>query len=193
MKLKMNSGIYAGLGNPGTVIFRIDGYDASGTPVPNSSDTLTLYIDNDGATGGIDEIALGTVVPGECALFELTSASAPLTLTFDADQPNGHLQKYQVKVWRGSNTAVPVTGTLPLVKSYETAMGASYRGTLDVPGNTLGSLIVDVTPTGTWLPSDKNFCAFAFELWTTRRATDGRYKASARRKYIELVGLSYSP
>jgi hypothetical protein len=116
-------------------------------------------------------------------------------VTFAADQPNGHLQKYHLKVWRGSNTAVSVIGTDPLEKSYETALGASFRGTLDVSSSVLGSLITDVTPTGstpTWLPSDKNFCAFAFELWTTRRAIDGRSEAKAQRKHVELIGISFS-
>ena len=87
-----------------------------------------------------------------------------------------------------------VSGTKPLVKSYETSMGASFRGTLDVPGNTLGSLESEVTPdSGAWLPAGKDFCAFAFELWTTRRATDGRDPAYGKRQHIELIGINYTP
>ena len=196
LKLKMNSHIYAAAGNPGTLQFRIEGYAANGDLVSGAVDNLTLYIDNTPADGAIESISLGGSSPGECGLFDLPSANAALTVAFNADQPYGHLQNYNIKVWRGSSDSVDVTGTAPLSKSYETAMGASFRGTLDIPGNTLGSLEADVTPTpaeGGWLPPGKTFCAFAFELWTTRRVTNGRNKATGRRQHIELIGITHTP
>jgi len=196
LKLKMNSLIYAQANNPGTLQFRIEGYDSAGDPVPDALDNLVLYIDNGPADGAIESISLGGFAPGECGLFDLSTPTAALTVRFNADQPGGHLQKYEVKVWRGSSYSLNVTGTVPLLKSYETSMGASFRGTLNIPGNTLGTLETNVVPTpaeGGWLPPGKTFCAFAFELWTTRRATNGRSKATARREHIELIGITHSP
>jgi hypothetical protein len=195
LKLKMNSAIYAPATNPGTLQFRIEGYDSAGNPVSGAQDNLILYIDNSPADGAIESISLGGFAPGECGLFDLPTPDAALTLKFNADQPAGHLQKYEVKVWRGSSHSMDLTGTAPLLKSYETSMGASFRGTIDVPGNTLGTLEANVAPTtaeGDWLPPGKTFCAFAFELWTTRRATNGRSKASARRQHIELIGITHN-
>ena len=71
--------------------------------------------------------------------------------------------------------------------------GASFRGTLDVPVNILDSLESNVTQSGYWLPSGKNFYTFAFELWTTRRTTNGRHKGGENRQHIELIEISCSP
>ncbi len=192
LKLMMQSGLYAGVGAAGTVHVRIDGYDKNGQPVAGSTDSLILFIDNDPAPGDIDSISLGGSSPGECALFELPAGqpSALLTVRFRADQPNGHLQRYRLAVFRGSNQAVTVSGSEPLDLAYTPAMGASFRGTADVPTSSLGWLVSDVTPAGGWLPPGKDFCGFAFELWTTRRATDGRDRAHALRQHIELIGIS---
>jgi hypothetical protein len=192
LKLIMQSALYAGVGAAGTVQFRIDGYDENGQPVPGSDDSLALYIDNDPAPGDIDSISLGSFSPGECALFELPAGQprAALTVKFRAHQPNGHLQQYKLQVFRGSNNLQTVTGSQPIDLSYSPAMGASFRGTADVPASALGWLVADVTPVADWLPTGKDFCAFAFELWTTRRATDGRDRAHARRQHIELIGIS---
>jgi hypothetical protein len=192
LKLAMQSALYCGVGAAGTVEFRIDGYDKNGQPVPGSTDSLVLFIDNDPATGDIESISLGSFSPGECALFELPTgqARAALTVTFRADQPNGHLQRYQLSVIRGSNNVQAVTGSKPIDLSYTPVMGASFRGTPDVPTSALGWLVADITPVNDWLPPTKNFCAFAFELWTTRRATDGRDRAHAQRQHIELIGIS---
>lgn len=195
LKLKMQSSLYAGVGNPGAVQFRIDGYDATGQPVAGATDDLTLYIDNDPAIGDIESISQGSFSPGECALFELPSGmpKAPLTVKFRADQPNGHLQRYRLRVFRGSNANVAVMGSEPIDKSYASSMGASFRGTVDVPTSSLGWLESDVTPLDNWLPAGKAFCAFAFELLTRRRATNGRSMAAERRQHIELIGIGSAP
>lgn len=191
LKLKMNSHLYGPAGNAGTVHFRIEGYDSAGDRV--AVDDLILYIDNTLAEGAIESISLGAITPGECGLFELASSNAALTVKFNADQANGHLQDYKLQVFRGSNTAVSVTGTAALEAAY--ASGASFRGTLDVPGNTLGTLEADVTPAGgaDWLPTGKTFCAFAFELTTVRRATNGRTLPHRRRQHLELIGIAHTP
>jgi hypothetical protein len=192
LKLIMQSALYGAVGTAGTVHFRIDGYDENGQPVPGSADSLTLFIDNDPAPGDIESISLSSFSPGECAMFELPTGQprAALTVKFRADQPNGHLQRYLLKVFRGSNNAQAVTGSEPIDLSYTPAMGASFRGTADVPTSALGWLVADVTPVADWLPTGKDFCAFAFELWTTRRATNGRHRAHAQRQHIELIGIS---
>lgn len=118
---------------------------------------------------------------------------ASLTVKFREDRPNGHLQRYRLRVFRGPNTHDPVTGSQPIDKSYVSSMGASFRGTIDVPASLLGWFKSDVTPIGEWLLVGKSFCAFAFELWTIRRATKGRTKATERRQQLELIGTGSAP
>jgi hypothetical protein len=46
---------------------------------------------------------------------------------------------------------------------------------------------------GAWLPPDKNFCAFSFELSTRDRVTDSKSIPSTRLLWRELIGISYNP
>lgn len=203
-KVKLSSSVYADqlylTDHAGPVEFKIEGYDASGNKVAGAEDTITLYIDNRPVTGDIDTIALGAIAPGECGLFELPSANAALTIRFKADHPGGFTQRYYLDVRRGSNTAVAVSDTTtpvqPLDLVYnEATHGNFFFGTFngvapDSDNYVLAELQAD---SGAWLPSDKNFCAFAFELWGVRRATDGYHLNGAHRLDQELIGISFTP
>jgi hypothetical protein len=52
-----------------------------------------------------------------------------------------------------------------------------------------------LTPSGgaNWLPSDHNFCAFAFTLTANDRVTDGRDAYPQAVFWQDLIGISFTP
>ncbi|MCP4420967.1 MAG: hypothetical protein GY805_30520, partial [Chloroflexi bacterium] len=198
-KGQLHSATYAPNSNPGTVIFRIDGYkEVSGdlVKVIGADDTITLYIDNRLVEGDIASVSLGGSTPGECALFELTTPNDPIALRFKADHPGGFTQNYRVAVLRGSGTPVAVSDLTPpaqpLNVNYdEPTHGAAFFGTFNgVAPDGDNYVVAELQPDlGAWLPVGKPFCAFAFEVYATTRATNGYGKPGAKRLDIELVGI----
>ena len=198
-KGQLNSAIYAPNSNPGTVIFRIDGYkEVSGdlVKVTGADDTITLYIDNRLVEGDIASVSLGGSTPGECALFELTTPNDPISLRFKADHPGGFTQNYRVAVFRGSGTPVAVSDLTPPAQPLdvdydEPTHGAAFFGTFNgVAPDGDNYVVAELQPdSGAWLPADKPFCAFAFEVHATTRATNGYGLPGSRRLDIELVGI----
>src|SRR5207253_1092359 len=106
-KLILSSGIYRSFNEPGSVDFKIQGYDSTGNVVPGSNDTIRLYIDNRPAVGDIESITMGTTTLGDCALFNLTTPNAPLTVRYRVVDPEGFLQSWSLSVTRGNNVAIP--------------------------------------------------------------------------------------
>lgn len=202
-KAQLTSSIYAPNGNPGTVYFRIDGYKkVSGdlVKVAGADDTIKLYIDNRLVEGDIASVSMGGVAPGECALFELPTAAEPITLRFRADHPGGFALKYWVKVYRGSGTDMAVSDLTPpfqpLSLAYdETLHGSAFFGTFNaVAPDGANYVEAELQPdAGAWLPTGKSFCAFAFEIHATTRATNGYGLPGSRRLDLELVGIQLPP
>jgi hypothetical protein len=203
-KIQLSSAIYEnafyGPGDsPRTVEFKIEGYNAAGDKVAGAEDTISLYIDNRPITGDISGVAMGATAPGECALFELTSANAALTVRFKVDHAGGFVKEYHLDVIRGSNTSVPVSDTTapvqPLSLSYsEPTHGNYFFGTLNgVAPDADRYVVAELQPTGgAWLPAGKNFCAFAFKLYATPRTTNGYGLTPGGYLDFELVGISYT-
>lgn len=198
-KAQLNSAIYAPNSNPGTVIFRIDGYkevDGQLVKVVGADDTINLFIDNRLVAGDIASVSLDGSTPGECALFELPSPNAPITLRFKADHPGGFVQNYHVEVYRGSGTAVLVSDLTPpaqpLDVDYNEAIhGNTFFGTFNgIAPDGDNYVVAELQPdAGAWLPAGKPFCAFAFEVYASTRATNGYGLPGARRLDLELVGI----
>ncbi|MCB9006893.1 MAG: hypothetical protein H6656_05940 [Ardenticatenaceae bacterium] len=201
-KAQLNSAIYAPNSNPGTVIFRIDGYkEVSGqlVKVTGADDTITLYIDNRLVEGDIASLSLGSTPPGDCALFELPSDNAPITMRFKADHPSGFALNYHVAVYRGAGHSVAVSDLTapiqPLNVDYdEPTHGSAFFGTFngvapDGDNYVVAELQAD---SGSWLEGNP-FCAFAFELYASTRATDGYGLPGSRRLDLELVGIQAPP
>ncbi|MFZ1395250.1 MAG: hypothetical protein WAS33_00030 [Candidatus Promineifilaceae bacterium] len=198
-KAQLTSGIYAPNSDPGTVYFRLDGYkEVSGelVKVTGADDSITLYIDNRRIEGDIASVSLGGNAPGECALFELPTPDAPITLRFRADHPGGFAQAYSVQVYRGSGTPVPVSDLTPpaqpLSLSYdEPTHGNAFFGTFNaVAPDGANYVEAQLQPDGgAWLPEGKPFCAFAFEIHGSTRATNGYGLAGGGRLDLELVGI----
>lgn len=202
-KAILTSHLYATLLYPeaaGSVDFWIEGYNALGNKVAGADDQIRLFVDNRPVFGAIDTIALGGTAPGECGLFDLPSANAPLTMRFKIDHPGGFLQAYSVSVLRGSATPVPVTDLTPplqpLSLSYsEPVHGNFFFGTFNGVGpDGDGFVVAELQPAaGAWLPAGKNFCAFAFEIHAAPRTTDGYGTGGSARRDVELIGISFNP
>lgn len=194
-KLQINTALYQPVS--GAVEFRIEGYDSSGEPVPGGLDTIKLFIDNTWTDGDIDAISLGSVTPEECALFELPSAGAALTIRYRVVKPTGFMLSYALDVYRGSNTHVPthnMTTGNPVAGAYQAVAPYLYSGTLDETLDPSGYVEVPLEPTaGAWLPTGVNFCAFSFELTAVDRKTNGYGTPGGRTLWRELVGISLTP
>jgi hypothetical protein len=193
-KIILNSHIYASISNPGSVQFRVRGYDAAGSFVSGASDHITLFIDNRAVAGDVDDVSMGATSPGECALFDLPTTNEPLTMRFRAIHLGGFVHNYSVSVKRGSNTPVAVTGDIPLSMTYDqTVHGDSFQGTLHPSAGSPdadGYVEATLTPVGSWLPAGKSFCAFSFEVHGRTRSTNGFGLRAGGLLDKELVGIS---
>lgn len=196
-KIQLNTGVYIPAGTAGDLWVEIQGYDSSGEKVTGAIDTVHLYVDNHLSTGDIDSIKLGTQDPGECALFELSSAGDALTVRYRVTDPEGFMANYSLVVYRGSNTFVPTEDnatSAPVSYSYQSIAPFRFRGTLDQTIDPSGYVEIDMVPTsGSWLPEDKTFCAFDFELGVNDRLTDGYGVPAGRTLWRELIGISFNP
>ena len=204
-KVQLSSSYYENLlygpdENPRSVEFRIEGYNAAGDKVPGADDNIVLLVDNRAVTGDIDDVSMGAVSPGECALFELPSPNAPLTVRFKVNQSGGFVRSYSLSVIRGSNTGVPVSDTTlpaqPLSVTYsEPVHGDFFFGTLDAVGpDADGYVLAELqADAGAWLPADRNFCAFEFLISCSPRTTNGYGVFGGYDLDKELVGISYTP
>lgn len=204
-KMQLNSSfyenaLYGPTEAPRSVDFKIQGYDSTGNFVAGAEDTIRLFIDNRPVDGDVDTVSMGAVSPGECALFDLPTPDAVLTVRFKVNQPGGFVEKYSLDVVRGSNTTVPVSDTTapiqPLSLTYNEALyGNTFFGTLNaVAPDGDGYVLAELQPnSGSWLPTGHNFCAFEFSVSGTPRTTNGYGTFPGRILDRELIGISYAP
>jgi hypothetical protein len=207
LKLILSSGLYRPGDQPGSVDFKIEGYDTAGNRVAGTDDVLRLYIHNrtfilgrpNNSKGDIASITMGTTTLGDCALFELTDPHAALTVRYRAVDPEGFLEAWGLSVTRGNNVNVPVSvasGVTP--KSYTAAANpCNFRGTRDEATADVDDYVLTALQpsSGDWLPVGQNFCAFAFTLTANDRVTDGRAGGTYPQVVFwqDLIGLSYTP
>jgi hypothetical protein len=196
-KIQLNTGVYIPAGTAGELWVQIEGFDSGGEKVTGALDTVHLYVDNHYATGDIDYIKLGADDPGECALFELSSAGDPLTIRYRVTDPEGFMSLYNLVVYRGSNTFVATEDSAtnaPVSFPYQAIAPFRFRGTLDQTIDPSGYVEIDLEPTsGAWLPEGVTFCAFSFELGVNDRLTDGKGVPAGRTLWRELIGISFTP
>jgi hypothetical protein len=175
---------------PGTVQFRIQGYDASGMQVAGAVDTVTLYIDNTIPELAIPSVTMGSQTGGDCALFSLSGEPSParVTVRFKALQRQGFLRSYDLTVRKGNIGSFGIATTTgpggeasaPISGSYVHGGGASCNqlfGTL-FPHEPLadagGFVTAYVVPaSGNWLAPGQPFCTFAFNVGAVLRVTNG--------------------
>ena len=196
LKLILNTSFYTGPARHGPVDFIIQGYDADGN-LAGADDTIRLYLDNKPSTGSIKNVsAAGAVAADDCALITLPSPSAPITVQYTIDNPEGFLASWGLSVTRGNNFNLPVTASGVIPQSFPAAgladpclFHGSQDYTLDLAGFTETVLVP--SPAGTnWLPAGKTFCAFAFTLSASDRVTDGRNGYPPMTPVQDLVGMN---
>jgi hypothetical protein len=196
LKMVLNTALYRAADNPGTVTFRIQGYDASGNFVAGVDDQIPLYIANAPSTGKIVAVDLGTPTEDDCTLLTLPvgQPNAPVFVKYQIDNPDGFLQSWALSVTRGNNNAVPVnfSGVTPVAyPASGLADPCQFHGTPDFPEDVDGNTVTQLTPTtGNWLPDGKTFCAFAFTLTANDRVTDGRSAYWQTVFWQDLVGIN---
>ncbi len=192
--------LYAPEEDPRTVEFRIDGYDKDGNKVAGAEDSIRLYLDNRRITGDIKGITMGGEPATDCALFELPAANTPLTIKFRVQQAGGFIQSYSLNVLRGSATPVAVHDVVAPVQPLSvTYSEATHSDTLFGTANGVNPDLEDYVTAelqataGAWLPTGKQFCAFAFEIHASPRVTNGYGLYGSKRLDVELVGISHTP
>lgn len=202
LKLILNSFLYRPADSPGSVDFKIEGYDSSGARVVGTDDTIRLFIHNQNfylgrpgnSKGDIEAITMGTTTLGDCALFVLSDPRAELTVSYRAVDPQGFLHSWGLSVTRGNNVNIPVTVSSGVTPKNFASDGTpcSFRGTRDEPtANVDDYILTGLQPTsGNWLPDGQNFCAFAFTLTANDRVTDGRTAYPQVVFWQDLIGLS---
>jgi len=196
LKMILNTALYRAAGDPGTVYFRIQGYDAAGNLVSGVDDTIPLYIANKPSTGQIMAVDLGTPADDDCTLLDLPDGSpnAPLFVKYKIENPDGFLNSWALGVTRGNNHSVAVTASGVVPASYPApglADPCQFHGTPDFATDSDGNTVTQLVPTtGNWLPAGKSFCAFAFTLTATDRVTDGRSAYPQTVFWQDLVGIT---
>jgi hypothetical protein len=209
LKLVLDTSRYTGPTGLGSVDFRIQGYDAAGTHVAGTDDTIRLFLDNNPSTGSIKNVNAGTLTPDDCALLDLAAPDAPLTVQYRVDNPNGLLQSWALSVTRGNNFSMPVVASGVVPQKFPAAGlvdPCDFEGSEDYPldGDGFTETILQPAPhvdpgdpggtlRTTWLPAGRTFCAFAFTLTATDRVTDGRSAYPQTVFHQDLVGLSIAP
>lgn len=177
--MQLTTSIYEA-GEPGTVWFLVEGYDALGNKVPAAHDLVAMYINNSAVDMQLNDVFFAGHTYEDCYLYKLTdtdlNAPIPLTVRFKADELYGFMDNYQLGV---SDCGIglsfnysPANGN---AGSYNAAAASCdmYRGTSNVWG-TGGLHDLTITPgAGGWLPAPRNFNTLHFGLSCTKRQTDG--------------------
>ncbi len=195
LKMVLTSSLYQQtLGGAGTIVFRIQGYDAAGNQL--ADDRIALYIDNNFVDQFIDpNLALittgGPVPQSNCALFTLPpdQPAAPIQISFRANQNEGFLASYTLSMDKGATGNFPIQSTSVI----SAAGSCGFRGTADEPGygaTVANELTAQVTPlTGNWLEPGQIFCAFSFNLTSTVWITDGQEIFGPFYSTPDLIGI----
>jgi hypothetical protein len=176
--------------SPGTVQFRLQGYDAGGNFVVGATDTVTMYIDNTVPDLDLPSVQMGVQTGGDCALFSLAGEPDPakLTVLFKAVQNQGFLGSYALTVRKGNiggfaigTTTGPVGETSGSLSGAYTHVNAVNCGRLfgtRPPDEPLADASAYVTAyiipaSGNWLSLGQPFCTFSVNVSATMRRTNG--------------------
>lgn len=199
LKMVLSSSIYQNaLGGAGSIVFRIQGYDAAGKQ--QADDRITLFIDNNPVDQFIDpNLALittgGPVSQSDCALFTLPpdQPAAPIQISFRANQNEGFMASYELYMDKGSTGQFPIKSVVSPSVKIDNSGSCGFRGTVDEPnyGATVANeLTVQVIPlTGNWLAPGQTFCAFSINLTSSVWVTDGQTIFGPYYTGPDLIGI----
>jgi hypothetical protein len=212
--IRLNTNIYQGSA-AGTVYFRIDGYDETGAIVPNSTDMIALYIDNNPLDFGLANIAFPPSIEYVvCGLYKMTDAQLNTELAFSfkaADLLNdpinstlGFVNDYSLSFSKcpspmaldmstpviKNNITDGVLAYSPAIVSTETGGCVGYKGTITDFG-TVGYINTTIKPNGGagWLSATEPYGVFNLQLSANRRVTNG-YNSGIEGTYVNTGSFS---
>jgi len=187
--------LVAGVRTPGTIQVRVDGYDAGGNVVANSTDMIALFVHNLGLnfqyTG--PSFADLSILNVGCGLYRLTPAqmNSPMQMAIQANDPHGFVDHYELSMGRCPAPTLALQVNQP-ASLPDTAAGAlvlasgsgaanthnacpGYTGTL-ADFASAGMIPVEIQPAvleGAWIRSGEAFTVLSFTLTAQMRVTNG--------------------
>lgn len=212
--IRLNTHIYQG-SQPGTVYFRIDGYDGAGNQVPNSTDMIALYINNNPLDFGLSGVQFPPSIEYvACGLYKMfdSELNTPLEFKFKAaDLLNdpvistlGFVNDYSLTFGKcpsplALDMSAPVVklnitdGVLaksPAVVNTEAGGCTGYKGTITDFG-TSGYITVTMKPHAMagWLSASETYGVFSLGLTASRRVTNG-YNSGIEGTYVSSASFS---
>ena len=199
LKMVLTSSIYQqALGGPGSIVFRIQGYNSTGHQL--ADERITLYVDNNTVDQFIDPnlslITLGgPVAQSNCALFTLPPGqpAAPIQVSFRANQNEGFMASYTLSMDKGSTGNFAIASITPGSPIADSRSCSDFHGTSDEPGygaTVAGELTAEIVPlAGNWLDPLQTFCAFSLNLTSTVWITDGQGIFGPYTSTPDLIGI----
>lgn len=196
---------------PGTVYFRIDGYDEQGNVVPNATDLIALYINNSNLDFGLGTVAFTQPVEYiACGLYRMTNAqlNTPLDIQFKAGDNWGFVDQYQLQMGKcPSSISLDITSPASLVGTNTNGILASgqkagntdaaspscpgYRGTYE-DFATAGFVDLIVQPSsseGGWMQATEQYVVISGNLTAVKRQTNG-YNTGYSNTYINYFSFA---
>ena len=196
--MQLSSSIYQGA-QPGTVYFKVEGYDSTGNLVPGAKDLIALYIDNNPLGFSLDHVWFNddgvNIIKAECNLYRMKEASlnTPLNITFKANDQWGFLDHYALHISK-CGTAFVVDESIPGISAgsspgnTDTLGCPGYRGTAEI--GKFGDLNShDITyspsppPTKKWLELAEGYTLYYVDLVAQKRETNG-YNSGLSGNYV---------
>jgi len=202
--IQLSSGIYQGT-QPGTVYFKVEGYDGTGNLVPGAKDLIALYINNNPLGFSLDDVWFVddgvNIIKAECNLYRMKDASlnAPLHLKFKANDQWGFLDNYDLDISKcGADFAV--VESLPGISEGSNPGNTDgnncpgYEGTAELGkfGNLNSNEITyspDPVPTKKWLESGESYTVYYVGLTGAKRETNG-YNTGINANYITSTAFA---
>lgn len=206
--MQLNTAIYQGSA-PGTVYFRVDGYDAAGNPVAGATDMVALYISNDRLDFGFGTLRFDTPLEYvACGLYKMNAAEmrTRLNIPFKANDPLGFVHQYKLSFGKcpsqialqvntpASLSGINTTGVLAEgsnAGNIDIGGCPGYDGTIDDFG-TAGFVNINMEPAPTedgWLANTEEYGVFSMSLTASRRVTNG-YNTGIDGTYIDYRSFS---
>jgi hypothetical protein len=212
--ITLNTHIYQG-SQPGTVYFRIDGYDELGNPVANSTDMIAVYIDNNPLDFGLADVQFPPAIEYvTCGLYKMLAAelNTPLQFRFKAgdllnDPANptlGFVNDYSLTFGKcpsalALDMSLPVVrmnitdGVLahsPAIVNTEAGGCVGYKGTV-TDFSATGYVNASIQPNAGagWLSATETYGVYSLYLTATRRVTNG-YNTGIEGTYVNSASFS---
>lgn len=195
--MQLNTALYdvvAGVRTPGKFYVRVDGYDAAGALVPNSTDLVALFVHNNGLEFELNEAAFDdpSILNSGCGLFRLTDAQmkTPISFAFRVRDSYGFVNHYTLKMNRCPGTALDLNSNIEstfTISGEHVFPGGSisgndhqhscpgYKGT-QTDYSTSGLVTVQIQPPAMgdgWIKAGEYFTRYSFDLQARQRVTNG--------------------